>query len=36
MGPGEQQAHALHPDVRAGEDGWPVYDLHVTGELLGG
>jgi uncharacterized protein (DUF488 family) len=35
LGPGEQRPHVLHPDVRAGDDGWPVYDLHVTGELLG-
>ncbi len=36
LGPGERRPHALHPDLRAGGDGWPVYDLHVTGELLGG
>jgi uncharacterized protein (DUF488 family) len=36
FGPGEQRLHALHPDLRAGEDGWPVYDVHVTGDLLGG
>jgi uncharacterized protein (DUF488 family) len=35
LGRGERAPHALHPDLRAGEDGWPVYDLHVTGELLG-
>jgi uncharacterized protein (DUF488 family) len=34
LGPGERQAHALHPDVRVGEDGWPVYDRNVTGDLL--
>jgi uncharacterized protein (DUF488 family) len=34
LGPGQHAPHALHPDARAGEDGWPVYDLHVTGELL--
>src|SRR6185437_9836051 len=34
LGPSEQRPHVLHPDMRAGEDGWPVYDLHVTGELL--
>ncbi len=32
---GEQRPHVLHPDLRAGDDGFPVYDLHVTGELLG-
>jgi uncharacterized protein (DUF488 family) len=33
--PFDARPHTLHPDLRAGEDGWPVYDLHVTGDLLG-
>ncbi|APR81417.1 Hypothetical protein A7982_06766 [Minicystis rosea] len=32
---GERQPHALHPDLRVDEEGRPVYDLHVTGELIG-
>jgi uncharacterized protein (DUF488 family) len=31
----ERRPHVLHPDLRAGEDGFPVYDLHITGDLLG-
>jgi uncharacterized protein (DUF488 family) len=27
LGPGSSQPHPLAPFVRAGEDGWPVYDL---------
>ena len=26
LGPGKAERHRLHPDVRAGEDSWPVYD----------
>lgn len=37
IGPREQQEHKLHPDLRVDEQGWPVYDLHVTGTLgIGG
>jgi uncharacterized protein (DUF488 family) len=35
LAPGELRPHALHPDVRAGDDGWPVYDRNVTPELFG-
>jgi uncharacterized protein (DUF488 family) len=31
----ERRPHVLHPHLRAGDDGFPVYDLHVTGDLLG-
>jgi uncharacterized protein (DUF488 family) len=27
--------HVIHPDLRPGDDGWPVYDRNVTGDLLG-
>lgn len=35
LGLTERQSHPLHPDLRVDEEGRPVYDLHVTGELLG-
>lgn len=35
LGPGERRPHVLHPDLRPDDDGWPVYDLHVTGDLIG-
>ncbi|MFT3776089.1 MAG: DUF488 domain-containing protein [Minicystis sp.] len=31
----ERRPHQLHPDLRVDDEGRPVYDLHVTGELLG-
>jgi uncharacterized protein (DUF488 family) len=34
MGPGRTEAHRLHPAVRRGADGWPVYDLGIQPELL--
>jgi uncharacterized protein (DUF488 family) len=34
LGPGRSQPHRLHPAVRAGDDGWPVYDVGVQPELL--
>ena len=33
--PEARQAHVIHPDLRVDEDGLPVYDLHVTGNLIG-
>lgn len=33
IGPGQAQAHRLHENVRADDDGWPVYDAGVTGRL---
>jgi uncharacterized protein (DUF488 family) len=30
---GKTQAHPLHPALRPGEDGWPVWDVGATGEL---
>jgi uncharacterized protein (DUF488 family) len=35
LGAAEHQPHPVHPDLRVDEEGWPVYDLHVTGALLG-
>jgi uncharacterized protein (DUF488 family) len=32
--PDERRPHVLHPDLRVGPDGWPVYDLHVTRDLV--
>lgn len=29
LGLGRHEEHRLHPNVRAGEDGWPVYDVNV-------
>jgi len=34
MGPGRSEPHRLHPAVRRGADGWPVYDVGVQPELL--
>jgi uncharacterized protein (DUF488 family) len=34
LAPAEQRPHVLHPDVRPGDDGWPVYDLHVQRSLV--
>jgi uncharacterized protein (DUF488 family) len=34
LGPTERQPHKLHPDLRVDDQGWPVYDVNVTGELL--
>jgi uncharacterized protein (DUF488 family) len=33
VAPGRTQAHVLHPALRRGEDGWPVYDVGVQSEL---
>jgi uncharacterized protein (DUF488 family) len=30
---GVERPHALHPDLRVGDDGWPVYDLHTVLKL---
>jgi uncharacterized protein (DUF488 family) len=35
MSAGERRLHAIHPDLRVDDEGRPVYDLHVTGDLLG-
>ncbi len=29
LGPGRSQSHPLHPSLRVGADGWPVYDAGV-------
>ncbi len=34
VSPGYSEPHRLHPAVRLGEDGWPVYDVGVQPELL--
>jgi len=34
MSPGSAQGHALNPAARAFDDGWPVYDLGVTPDLI--
>jgi uncharacterized protein (DUF488 family) len=34
IGTGHRQRHALHPAVRAGSDGWPVYDVGVDRPLI--
>jgi uncharacterized protein (DUF488 family) len=31
--PGKSARHPLHESARAGDDGYPVYDIGVTGEL---
>jgi len=31
---GSAQEHPLHPAARAADDGWPVYDLGVTPDLI--
>jgi uncharacterized protein (DUF488 family) len=31
--PGKRSPHPLNEAARAGDDGWPVYDVGVTGEL---
>jgi uncharacterized protein (DUF488 family) len=33
LGPGRSQAHVLHPSLRVGDDGWPVYDVGVDRPL---
>lgn len=35
LGRGRTENHRLHPAARRGADGWPVYDVGVTGELPG-
>ncbi len=34
MAPGRAEPHRLHPAVRRGDDGWPVYDAGIQPELL--
>jgi uncharacterized protein (DUF488 family) len=34
MSPGHSEGHRLHPGVRVGDDGWPVYDVGVQPPLL--
>lgn len=34
ISPGHSEPHRLHPAVRAGDDGWPVYDVGVQPPLL--
>jgi uncharacterized protein (DUF488 family) len=34
MAPGPGEGHRLHPAARAGDDGWPVYDVGVAVPLL--
>jgi uncharacterized protein (DUF488 family) len=34
LGPGRSQRHVLHPSLRVGDDGWPVYDVGVDRPLL--
>ena len=29
LGPNKRDGHRLHPNVRADDDGWPVYDVNV-------
>jgi uncharacterized protein (DUF488 family) len=36
LAPGRAEGHRLHPAVRPGDDGWPVYDLGVQTELSAG
>ncbi len=33
LAPGRSEPHRLHEDVRADDDGWPVYDVGHTGTL---
>ena len=33
MTPGKSDRHKLHPNVRVGDDGWPVYDVNVDRPL---
>jgi hypothetical protein len=33
LGPGRSRPHVLHPALRVGDDGWPVYDLGVDRPL---
>ena len=33
IGAGQRHRHALHPAVRSGRDGWPVYDVGVDRPL---
>jgi hypothetical protein len=33
LGPGRSQPHVLHPSLRVGDDGWPVYDVGVDRPL---
>jgi hypothetical protein len=33
MGPGTSSPHPLNEFARTGDDGYPVYDIGVTGEL---
>jgi uncharacterized protein (DUF488 family) len=34
LSPGRSQPHIVHPALRRGDDGWPVYDVVVQRELL--
>ena len=34
ISPGKRDAHKPHEALRAGEDGWPVYDAGTTARLL--
>ena len=34
LSPGSAQEHVLNPAARASDDGWPVYDLGVTPDLI--